>query len=70
MDGAHQLKEVLTFAIGAAKPGSTYPTIYIAGWVNVAGTYTYGFWQCTDFNPASVGTETWTNIGTYLRDPD
>ena len=61
------VKEVLTFAVGATKPGSSYPTIYIIGWVNVAGTYTYGIYQCTNFNPASLGSETWTNIGTYLR---
>jgi hypothetical protein len=66
-NGLSNVKEVLTFAIGAAAPGSSYPTIYIAGWVNVAGTYTYGWWKCTNFNPASLGSETWTNIGTSLR---
>jgi hypothetical protein len=67
--GLSNVKEVLTFAVGAANGGS-YPTIYIAGWVNVSGTYTYSWYQCTNFNPASLGSETWTSIGAFPKNID
>ena len=47
--------EVNCFGFGAAAPGQSYPSIYIAGWVNNV----YGIWQ-SDNNAQS-----WTQIGTY-----
>jgi hypothetical protein len=53
-------QEVLIFALGAAvSGGSGYPAIYICGWAGGGG---YGVYQCINFNPASLGSETWTKI--------
>ena len=52
------VKEVFDFGFGAAKSGGSYPTIFIAGWVNGV----WGIWRCDGFNPASPGAETWTNL--------
>ncbi len=47
--------EVITFGFGSAAPGQSYPTIYIAGWVNGV----YGIWQ------SSNNAQSWIQIGTY-----
>jgi hypothetical protein len=49
------VQEVFTFGFGAAASGSSYPTIYIVGYVNNV----YGVWQSTN------DAQSWTNIGTY-----
>ena len=46
--------EVTTFGFGAAAPGSSYPTIFIVGYVNDV----YGVWQSTNKG------QSWTQIGT------
>lgn len=43
-----ELTEVYDFAFGPVKDGSTYPTLWLAGWLN--GT-TWGYWYSTDFDP-------------------
>lgn len=53
---------VLAFGFGAAKAQS-YPSLYIAGYVSSV----YGIWRCDNFNPASLGSEIWTNVGTLAR---
>jgi hypothetical protein len=57
-------QEVLVFSSqGAAVPGgSGYPALYACGWCGGGG---YGIYQCINFNPASLGSETWTKIGTF-----
>ncbi len=47
--------EVDAFGFGKAKPGSSYPTIYIAGWVDEA----WGIYRSTD---GDQPTPTWTPI--------
>jgi hypothetical protein len=59
------VQEVIDFSFSAAAPTKSYPSILICGWVNVAGTYTYGWFRCDNFNPAALGSETWTNLGAY-----
>jgi hypothetical protein len=49
------VKEVITFAVGPAKNSSSYPALFIAGWVNNV----YGIYQSDDEG------QTWTQIGTY-----
>jgi len=56
-------QEVIPFGIGAAAPGSSYPTLYACGW---CGGGSYGIYRCTNFNPSSLGSETWVQIGTYV----
>jgi hypothetical protein len=60
-------QEVVMFAVnGAAVPGgSGYPTIYACGW---CGGGPYGIHQCINFNPLSLGSETWTQVGTWVGD--
>lgn len=62
-------QEVLTFGIGppSTLPGSSgYPAITAVGW---CGGGQFGIYRCINFNPASLGSETWTLIthfaGTY-----
>jgi hypothetical protein len=68
--------QVTTFGFGAAKPGGNgYPTIYLQGYVNVAGTWTYGNWQSVDnaatwtelplWSPSSIDP-----VGSMVGDPD
>ena len=47
--------EVNCFGFGAPAPGQSYPSIYIAGWVNNV----YGIWQSINEG------QSWTQIGTY-----
>jgi hypothetical protein len=54
---------VLCFGFGAAAAGASYPAIFIAGWVNGI----YGLWRCDNFNPSSLGSETWIKIGIFAR---
>lgn len=57
-------QEVLTFGLGApVTGGSGYPAIYAVGW---CGGGQYGLYQCINFNPASIGSETWTLISNYI----
>ena len=57
------VNEVLCFGFSAHAPGQTYPAICISGWVSGV----YSLWRCDDFNPASLGSETWTNIGATMK---
>jgi hypothetical protein len=45
-------------ALGMTKPGSSYPTIFIAGEVEEDGTA--GIWRCTDATTDPEGELTWT----------
>jgi hypothetical protein len=57
-------QEVITFGLGAPTTGgSGYPTIFAIGW---CGGGQYGLYQCINFNPASLGSETWTLITNYI----
>jgi photosystem II stability/assembly factor-like uncharacterized protein len=47
--------EVLAFGFGKEAPGSSYPTVFIAGWVGGA----YGIWSSTNEG------QSWTRIGDY-----
>lgn len=42
------VKEVVDFGFGPIAPGATYPTIWIAGWVNNGTSYVYGIYYSTD----------------------
>lgn len=53
-----KLLEVTGFGFGTIAAGQSYPTIYAAGWL--ASTGKFGVYKCTNFNPASIGSETWT----------
>lgn len=56
-------QEVIAFGFGKpATGGSGYPAIYVAGWV---GGGSYGIYRCIDFNPATLGSETWQKITTW-----
>ena len=46
---------VTTFGFGAAFPGHTFPTIWVAGWYNGA----YGIWRCRDWDTS----RTWQKVG-------
>jgi hypothetical protein len=59
-------QEVITFGFGAPSTDagtSGYPTIFAVGW---CGGGQYGLYRCIDFNPASLGSETWTLISNYI----
>lgn len=43
-----ELTEVYDYNFGPVKPGSTYPTLWLAGWLN--GTE-WGYYYSTDFDP-------------------
>lgn len=58
------------FAIGfGVNSGGGYPSVYIAGWVNVAGTYTYGIWESDNAGsgcPSNcTATPTWVQKGPW-----
>ena len=48
-----------------ANSGGGYPSVYIVGWVNVSGTFTYGAWESD--NASSGATPTWKSIGLPSR---
>ena len=52
--------EVMDFAFGKEAPGASYPTLFIAGWVNSV----YGIYMSTDVSdtPAALS---WTKIGAW-----
>lgn len=57
-------QEVITVGLGPATTGgSGYPTIGAIGW---CGGGQYGFYVCTNFNPLSLGSETWTLVTNYI----
>ncbi len=57
---------IMQVAVGPAKPGSSYPTIYIFGQLNASNTFQYSVYRCTDFNSATF-TGTWVDIGANLK---
>lgn len=59
-------QEVITFGLGTPSTDagtSGYPTIFAVGW---CGGGQYGLYKCINFNPASLGSETWTLISNYI----
>lgn len=59
-------QEVITFGLGAPSTDagtSGYPTIFAVGW---CGGGQYGLYKCINFNPASLGSETWTLLSNYI----
>jgi hypothetical protein len=59
-------QEVITFGLGAPSTDagtSGYPTIFAVGW---CGGGQYGLYRCINFNPASLGSETWTLLSNYI----
>lgn len=54
----NKLTEVTGFGFGTIVAGQSYPTIYVACWLVSTGKY--GVYKCINFNPASIGSETWT----------
>jgi hypothetical protein len=58
--------EVICFGFGTTFSGQSYPAIAAVGWYNggSGASYTYGIWECRNFNP-STGVGTWTQIGPY-----
>lgn len=59
-------QEVITSGLGAPSTDagtSGYPTIFAVGW---CGGGQYGLYKCINFNPASLGSETWTLMSNYL----
>lgn len=59
-------QEVITVGLGAASTDagtSGYPTIFAVGW---CGGGQYGLYKCINFNPASLGSETWTLLSNYI----
>jgi hypothetical protein len=59
--GATEIGEVNWLSIGAVKPGSSYPTIWISGWIN----NTYGIYYCTNASPTTTGKWTWNSVEAY-----
>ncbi len=53
-----KMAEDVTF--GKPLKGKTYPRLWVSGHRQVAGVWTYGVWQCDDFNPANPTAATWT----------
>jgi hypothetical protein len=53
---------VSAIGFGAPAPGASYPTCYMAGWVNRGPSHVYGIWCSTDFDHS---TPTWDFITDY-----
>jgi hypothetical protein len=53
---------VSAIGFGAEAQGASYPTCYIAGWVNRGSSYVYGIWYSTNFDQP---TPTWDFITDY-----
>jgi hypothetical protein len=53
------VESALDVGFGVPKSANTYPSVYIAGWVNQGSGYIYGIWRSD--NQCS----TWTNIDTW-----
>ncbi|MDE1902144.1 MAG: hypothetical protein KGI37_10985, partial [Alphaproteobacteria bacterium] len=53
---------VVAFGFGVSSTGSGYPALYIEGYVNVSGTWTFGVWRSDNAGTAGA-TPTWTQIG-------
>jgi hypothetical protein len=56
--GTNEIGEVNWISIGAVKPGSSYPTIWMSAWVNGV----YGIYYCTDASPTTTGKWTWNSV--------
>ena len=54
--------DVFCYGFGKAKTGTSYPTIFVTGYVGASGVYQFGVWRCDGFDPSNPGVETWTNI--------
>jgi hypothetical protein len=52
------VSEPISVSFGAIKPGATYPTCFMVGWVNNV----YGIWRSTN---ADQATPTWTMVADY-----
>ncbi len=57
---------IMFCAVGPAKPGSSYPTVYIFGQLDPVNTFQYSLYRCTDWNPITF-TGTWVDIGANLK---
>jgi photosystem II stability/assembly factor-like uncharacterized protein len=53
--------EVLDFGFGTVARGDSYPTLYIAGWVDGR----YGIWKSRNANASPIANVTWTQIGDF-----
>lgn len=53
------VKETWSVGFGKAAPGKSYPAIYIVGWINQGGGYTFGIWESDDHHVS------WKRIGDF-----
>jgi len=52
------------YTVGFGKnSGSSYPSVFMAGWVHVSGTWTYGVWRSD--NALAGATPKWNQIGPW-----
>jgi hypothetical protein len=59
---------MLAVGTGAAKPGGNgYPSLWLSGWVKVAGVWTYSpSWRVDNFDPTNIAATTYINTGSYI----
>jgi hypothetical protein len=60
-----EIGAVQHIAIGAVKPGSSYPTIWMAANINGTDEAAFGIFYCTDASPTTTGIWTWNRIEKY-----
>jgi hypothetical protein len=60
-DVVGEIEEPGLLGFSATKPGSSYPTIWLQGWINGE----YGIYYCTNADPLTTGKWTWNRVQAF-----